>query len=469
MGRANAAKKAKKKAQKKASKLKSEDNVIATTKTTTLPRRGQNQTTARRKEPKERRTQDSRSDEDSDEGDGAKSPAAGTRANKRRGSVGLPEPTPPKQKRRTSTRSAEKEASKDKTSSAVKPRKAEKPAMEATAKEEPDSGDDGVDNGKVVGGANGAADVEEAGGVDADSDDAESNGESDLQSDAAADVEPSSSPKRKRDAMTPRIRIPKGGEEKYWMTHTRKVIQDWAPAENKPQFLYLPQSPAQTGSLLMINSDLNLQEMAVSRGGVEKYAIARAELFNHHQKKAKTQLNRSIVLALTTDTAENQVAVNVMNGRGGEMRLHDCMSHLADVPALAALFASDHLYTDEVLHAKWVGLFTGGEVYGMKRINPFTRLDQIVDVNYEAHARFEMVSRLSYQGFAHLYKDKDLEERASGFRRIRKQVRKDRLNNLEAAEKKRLEGTEEKDDEANRLQALRSGGLAETTDDSDGF
>ena len=210
MGRANARKKAKKRGEKKASKLRTEANVIATTKTITLPRRGQNQTTASRKEPKERREQESTSDEDSNEGDIAKSPAAGTRANKKRGAVGLPEPTPPKQERRTSKRSAEKAKSKEKASSAVKPRKAVKPKMAATVMEDPDGGVGGGEDGDVVRAANGAADVEEAGGVDAESDNAESNGESDGESnDDADEVAPSSSPKRKRDAMTPRVRVPK--------------------------------------------------------------------------------------------------------------------------------------------------------------------------------------------------------------------------------------------------------------------
>ena len=141
---------------------------------------------------------------------------------------------------------------------------------------------------------------------------------------------------------------------------------------------------------------------------------------NHHHKKAKTQLNRSIVMGLTLDTSENQIACNVMNGRNGAMKLHSCLSHLPNIPALIDLLQSDHLYTDSILHAKWVGLFTSGDVYGMHRRNPNTKLEVILDVDYEAHARYEMVSRLSYQGFHHQYKDKDLEARSSGFRAIRK-------------------------------------------------
>jgi hypothetical protein len=146
------------------------------------------------------------------------------------------------------------------------------------------------------------------------------------------------------------------------------------------------------------------------------------------------------------------------------------MSHLPDIAALIALFESDHLYTDHVLHTKWVGLFTSGFIYGMKKKPASTRLEDIIDINYEAHARYEMVSRLSYQGFHHSYRDVDLEERAKGFRVIRKQVRKDRINNLKDAETKRLQGVVTDDVEANRVLQLTSGGLADTTDDEeDGF
>ena len=38
---------------------------------------------------------------------------------------------------------------------------------------------------------------------------------------------------------------------------------------------------------------------------------------------------------------------------------------------------------------------------GVKRKPPSTKLEDIIDINYEAHARYEMVSRLSYRGFHH--------------------------------------------------------------------
>jgi hypothetical protein len=340
---------------------------------------------------------------------------------------------------------------------------------------ESDAGDDGGRSSGAEDGGGRSPAAEDGGdeetaregdGGPAESTDGEDEDENDG---AAVENEECASPKRKKDGQFVRVRITKAGEDKYWMLNTRKLVQNCAPAEEKSFYLYLPATPEESGSSLMIRDDLNLQEMAVSRGGNDAYALRRAQCFNYHHKKAKTQLNRSIVLAMTTDLFESQIAVNVMNGKKGPMGLHPCMSHLPDVAALAALFESDHLYNDEVLHAKWCAMFSSGALYGMDRKSPCTKLEDLVDVNYEAHARYEMVSRLSYQGFHHGYKDADLAERAKGFRVIRKKVRKDRLNNLKAAEAKRLVGVFSADAEESRQLALGSGGLADTTDDEDEF
>jgi hypothetical protein len=82
-----------------------------------------------------------------------------------------------------------------------------------------------------------------------------------------------------------------------------------------------------------------------------------------------------------------------------------------------------------------------------------------------------MHSRLSCQGFRHGYKAADLKERATGFRKFRKQVRIDRVNNLKAAEEQRLETVLEEDLAASRSEALESGALSDTTDDEqdDGY
>jgi hypothetical protein len=260
----------------------------------------------------------------------------------------------------------------------------------------------------------------------------------------------------------------KGGEDKYWMGSTRDAVRDCAPKRNKAFLLYLPRTPENTGSKMMIEGDVQLRQMAATRGGVEAYSKEKAKFFNSHHRKAKSQLNRSILLALSSD-GPYQMAMNVMSGQNGPMLIHPHLEHLKDIDGLRRLFNSDHLYLDAKVHRLWVGMFQSGVVEGMTRVLPRTKLDEIVDVNYEAHARLEMVSRLSYQGFKTSYTSTALSERAEEFRQIRKKVRKDRINNLDAAEKNRLALTPDSDGETSRTQALGSGGLADTTDEEDNF
>ena len=93
----------------------------------------------------------------------------------------------------------------------------------------------------------------------------------------------------------------------------------------------------------------------------------------------------------------------------------------------------------------------------------------MVDANYEAHARYEMILRLSCQGYRHGYGAKKLTARAAAFRLVRKLVRKDRVDNHDAAEEKRLVALFAPDADAARSLALESGGLADTTDEEDNF
>ena len=114
MGRSKAEKKAKKKALKQAALLLKAEKTkegAKTTPRTGVARRGQNNTTAARKELTQRRKEGTLSGEDSDDGSIAKSPAAGTRSIKKRVASPVLKPTPTKQ-RRTSTRSAEKATAK---------------------------------------------------------------------------------------------------------------------------------------------------------------------------------------------------------------------------------------------------------------------------------------------------------------------------------------------------------------------
>jgi hypothetical protein len=151
------------------------------------------------------------------------------------------------------------------------------------------------------------------------------------------------------------------------------------------------------------------------------------------------------------------------------MTLHPSLSHLGSIENLRQLFFSEKLYTDEKVHERWVGLFASGVVYGCKRAGPKDTLDQMVDVDYEAHARYEMYSRLSHQGWKKGYTADALAERSAEFRKIRKLVRKDRLKNLKAAEAKRLNHVVDEDADVCRAQTLGSGGLADTTDEEDDF
>jgi hypothetical protein len=219
----------------------------------------------------------------------------------------------------------------------------------------------------------------------------------------------------------------------------------------------------------MITEDINLQELALRKGGPEEYSKARAKCFHDHYRKAKSQLNRSIVLNLTKNLGPFQMASNVMHGVDGPMTLHHSLSHLGTIEELRQLFYSDKLYLDDKVHKLWVGLFASGVVYGCKRAGPKDTLDLMVDVDYEAHARYEMYSRLSCQGWKYGYTADALAERSANFRKVRKLVRLDRLNNLKTAEANRLNLGADADAEDDRAQALGSGGLADTTDDEDDF
>jgi hypothetical protein len=275
-------------------------------------------------------------------------------------------------------------------------------------------------------------------------------------------------PTKHHPATTTRRRIIKGGEDKYWLSSTREAVRNHAPNSQKEFILYLPSTPEHFGAKIHIEGDLQLKQLALTRGGTEQYSKEKADFFNKHHRKAKAQLNRSLVLGFATE-GEFQMAMNVQCGKNGPMQLHPRVEHLETVEALRNLLNSDALYTDPIVHRLWVGLFQSGIVEGTKRVSPKVKLDEIVDVDYEAHARFELISRMSYQGYKHGYTAAARTARSAGFRQVRKLVRKDRINNLEAAEVKRLSLVTDVDGELSRTQALTTGGLADTTDEEDDF
>ena len=106
------------------------------------------------------------------------------------------------------------------------------------------------------------------------------------------------------------------------------------------------------------------------------------------------------------------MAMNVMSGKQGPMKLVDSLEHLENIEGLRLLLNSDKMYCDEKVHKLWVGLFASGVVYGSKRMcNPTDTLDMMIDIDYEAHARYEMFSRLSCQSWKHGYTAEALAER----------------------------------------------------------
>ena len=327
--------------------------------------------------------------------------------------------------------------------------------------------DDGEDDGVVNDGlVNDGEDDDDDDDVDDSDDDDEGQVDPD---DPGENSEASLDVVSNRGSAVPRVRITSAGEDKYWMEHTRKAVAQCAPSNDKQFMLYLPLTPTNTGSKLLIASDINLQEMALSRGGPAEYSLARAFNFNQHHRKAKSQLNRTIVKGFTEPESAFLMVLNVMNGNNGPMTLSPDLHHLGSIEGLRQVLNSDKMYTDKKVHEKWVGLFASGTVYGSVRAQPQDRLDEMIDVDYEAHARYEMWSRLSCQGWRHGYTAKLLAERSQGFRAIRKLVRKDRLDNLKAAEFIRLGSTVSAHEDLERTQSLESGGLADTTDEEDNF
>jgi hypothetical protein len=248
----------------------------------------------------------------------------------------------------------------------------------------------------------GADDAEEEVGAVSDGEECEANTSDDDDEGEAADIaapednDPEVS--LQTDTYSTRHRITTSGEDKYWMVNTRKLVADCAPSTTKKFILYLPLSPINTGSSLMIEDDINLQELALTRGGPEKYSTDRAFCFNQHHRKAKAQLNRSIVLNLSLPSSPYLLATNVMSGKHGPMTLNPALSHLQNIAGLQKLLGSDALYCDDKAHLIWVGLFAAGVVFGMSRAGPQDTLDKIIDIDYEAHARYEMISRLGHQG-----------------------------------------------------------------------
>ena len=147
------------------------------------------------------------------------------------------------------------------------------------------------------------------------------------------------------------------------------------------------------------------------------------------------------------------------------MQLSPALAHLGDTAALSELIGSGQMHTDPALFKLWRGAHASGDIYGTKKQPAAKPLDSFLSVNYDARARLECVQRLSYQGFRHGHTPPYLADQATKFRKMRKLVRADRLENLADAEELRMEGLPSTEAEQDAQDMLNSGALADTTED----
>ena len=218
------------------------------------------------------------------------------------------------------------------------------------------------------------------------------------------------------------------------MLFVRRVVGNPAPALNgttKQFALFCPLLPAHHGALEMIKNTPQLAMLAVSRGGPLAYAKCMMKTFWLHHRKAKTQYNRSICDGFLANGAKFSIATNVLSSSEGPMALAPCLAHLGGIPGLVDLLQGHKLYADATFYKMWVGFHASGALYGGLRHPASSSLESMVDVNYDAYARLELIDRLSCQAFRHGHTAPYLAKRAEMFRKIRKNVRKDRLENLD--------------------------------------
>ena len=228
--------------------------------------------------------------------------------------------------------------------------------------------------------------------------------------------------------------VTRAGETRAWMLFVRRVVGNPAPALNgttKPFALFCPLLPAHHGALEMIKNTPQLAMLAVSRGGPLAYAKCMMKTFWLHHRKAKTQYNRSICDGFLANGAKFSIATNVLSSSEGPMALAPCLAHLGGIPGLVDLLQGHKLYADATFYKIWVGFHASGALYGGLRHPASSSLESMVDVNYDAYARLELIDRLSCQAFRHGHTAPYLAKRAEMFRKIRKNVRKDRLENLD--------------------------------------
>jgi hypothetical protein len=229
--------------------------------------------------------------------------------------------------------------------------------------------------------------------------------------------------------------VNRNGEARYWMVLARRWVADATPESGSGCAMYLPVFPQYVAALELIKRHRVLQELALTRGGERQYSDTCARLFHKHRRKARSQYNRSLCLALFTRDSPHCLAYNVLQGGDGPMKLSPKTAHLGTTDALMDLIASDQLYTDPAVFKIWVDAHASGLIYGATKQRQTARLENFLSVNYDAHARLEVSQRLKFQGFRHGSTHTYLAAQAQKFRMIRKFVRTDRIYNIEAVRK----------------------------------
>ena len=241
--------------------------------------------------------------------------------------------------------------------------------------------------------------------------------------------------------IRPRLKAPRNdqvlrtmsaaGATRAWMVFVRNMVGNPEPGDNKHFGLFQPLVPIHHGALEMIQRTPQLGMLAVNHGGPTNYAKKMSKTFWLHFRKGRTQYNKSICGGFLADDAPHALAVNALSAVNGPMALAPATSHLGSIAALVALLRGPNLHADPIVHKLWVDLHASGSLYGGSAHSKHSNLAEMVDVNYDAYARLELVNRLSYQGYRHGHTAAYLQGRADDYRQIRKMVRLDRQHNLE--------------------------------------
>ena len=267
-----------------------------------------------------------------------------------------------------------------------------------------------------------------------------------------------------------RRRITRHGELKYIAVMARRGVASPTPVpldyDGPDNFLlYLPSKPTHKGAEKFIECTPDVLSLSARHGTTVQYAKHISPTFRHHHGKALTQLNRALRLLAFGPGSAHSIAENAMDRETGEMSLSPRMRHLQTTTALRELLLSDSLYADQAMYVNWRNLLASGKLLGMTRQSTAKPLPELVSVNYEAHFRCELAAALQYQGHRHCSLDSAKRDRANNFVQVRRCVRKDRRDNLQAAEDLRIGTVETEWDVGSEANPLMSGGIPDDSGD----